>query len=69
MPFIKFSKTRTTCEAEPQSFEAGRVYELPEASCQRWKRRDVAEDATEAEFKAQSKPARKPAAAPTEDAA
>jgi hypothetical protein len=56
MPFIKFTADRTTVEAQPQVFKAGNVYELSEASCERWKRRKVAEDATEAEFKAQKAP-------------
>lgn len=47
MPFIKFIKSRTTVEEHPQVFEAGRVYEMSEESCERWKRRGVAEDATE----------------------
>lgn len=46
MPFIKFTKSRTTVEEHPQVFEAGRVYEMSEESCERWKRRGVAEDAT-----------------------
>lgn len=55
MPFIKFTQDRSTVEAEPQTFKVGRIYELSEASCERWKRRQAAEDATEAEFKAQGK--------------
>lgn len=47
MPFIKFIKSRTTVEERPQVFEAGRIYEMSEESCERWKRRGVAEDATE----------------------
>lgn len=54
MGFIKFTEDRTTVEAVPQVFKAGRVYELPEMSCERWKKRSVAVDATEAEFKAQA---------------
>lgn len=46
MPFIKFIKSRTTVEEHPQVFEAGRVYEMSEESCERWKRRGFAEDAT-----------------------
>jgi hypothetical protein len=46
MPFIKFIKSRTTVEEHPKVFEAGRVYEMSEESCERWKRRGVAEDAT-----------------------
>lgn len=55
MPFIRFTQDRKTVEAEPQVFAAGRVYELSAGSCERWKRRKVAEDATEADFKAQAK--------------
>jgi hypothetical protein len=55
MPFIKFTADRKTVEAEPQLFEAGRIYELSPESCERWKRRKVAVDATEAEFEAQAK--------------
>lgn len=46
MPFIKFTQTRQTVEERPQVFEAGRVYELSEESCERWKRRGVAVDAS-----------------------
>ncbi|MEY5098794.1 MAG: hypothetical protein RJA36_1513 [Pseudomonadota bacterium] len=53
MPFIKFTKSRTTVEEHPQVFEAGRVYELSEESCERWKRRGFAEDATAPEPVAQ----------------
>jgi hypothetical protein len=62
MPFIKFTQNRKTVEATPQEFCADRVYELNEASCERWKRRGAAVDATEAEFKAQQKPPRAPRA-------
>lgn len=70
--FIRFTNDRSTVEAQPQAFKAGRVYELPEASCERWKRRQAAVDATEAEFAAQAKadkaapkkPADKPPADP-----
>jgi hypothetical protein len=47
MPFIKFTQDRTTVEAEPQVFKAGQVYELPEASCERWVRRGAAEHCNE----------------------
>lgn len=60
--YIKFTEDRTTVEAEPQAFQAGRVYELPLTSCDRWKKRNAAVDATEAEFKAQAKADKKPAA-------
>lgn len=53
--YVRFTETRTTVEAEPQTFAKDRVYELPEASCERWKRRRVAVDATEADFSAQAK--------------
>lgn len=54
MRYIKFTEDRTTVEAVPQIFVVGRVYELPEASCERWKKRNAAVDATETEFKAQT---------------
>lgn len=55
MQFIKFTEGRTTVEAEPQAFKAGRVYQLREDSCERWKKRGVAIDATKDEFDAQAK--------------
>jgi hypothetical protein len=54
MGFIKFTEDRATVEAVPQVFKAGRVYDLPEPSCERWKKRAAAIEATEAEFKAQA---------------
>lgn len=54
MGYIKFTADRSTVEATPQHFKADRVYELAESSCDRWKKRGVAVDATEAEFKAQA---------------
>lgn len=61
MDYIKFTEDRSTVEAEPQHFEAGRVYHLPVPSCERWIKRNAAVPATEAEFKAQdqAKPAKK----------
>lgn len=64
MPFVKFIEDRETVEAVPQVFKGGRVYELPEASCDRWKRRGAAVDATAAEIKGDDKPATKPAKKP-----
>lgn len=60
MDYIKFTEDRSTVEAEPQHFEAGRVYHLPVPSCERWIKRNAAVPATEAEFKAQgqAKPAK-----------
>lgn len=43
MPKIRFIEDRTTVEDTPQHFKAGEVYELPDASCERWVRRGVAE--------------------------
>lgn len=61
MDYIKFTEDRSTVEAEPQHFEAGRVYHLPVPSCERWIKRNAAVPATEAEFKAQdqAKPTKK----------
>lgn len=43
MPKIRFLQDRSTVEAAPQHFKAGQVYELNDASCERWVRRGVAE--------------------------
>ena len=40
---IKFNATQITKEATPQTFQAGAIYDLPEASAERWVRRGVAE--------------------------
>lgn len=45
MPLIMFTKDRATVEEHPQVFKAGEVYDLPEESCERWKRRGCAVDA------------------------
>lgn len=45
MPKIRFLETRTVKDGTGTTFEAGKAYELPEASCARWKLRNVAEDA------------------------
>lgn len=45
MPLILFTKDRATVEEHPQVFKAGEVYDLPETSCERWKRRGCAVDA------------------------
>ncbi len=45
MPRILFTETRTTRATPPETFEKGRIYDLPVASCDRWKLRGVAVDA------------------------
>lgn len=50
MPRILFTETRVVRDehrgtANETKYEAGKVYDLPEASCARWKARGVAVDA------------------------
>ena len=45
MAKVRFSETVTTREARPQTFVAGEVYDLPEASANRWVIRGKAERA------------------------
>lgn len=63
--FVKFTQTRTTKEAEPKTFEAGTIYELPRASVDRWVGRGVAEEVSADDFKAQESAKRNRKAAPT----
>lgn len=42
MTRVLFNETRTTKEADPVTFEAGRVYDLPPRSAARWIARGVA---------------------------
>ena len=56
MPLIMFTKDRATVEEHPQVFKAGEVYDLPEESCERWKRRGVAIDAAEPTPEPEDKP-------------
>lgn len=42
MPKCRFTADCVTREAEPQTFTAGEVYDLPAASVARWVRRGVA---------------------------
>lgn len=43
MAKVKFLERCVTKEAHPQTFEAGKVYDLPDASADRWERRGKAE--------------------------
>jgi hypothetical protein len=43
MPKIRFLETRTLRDGKGTTFEAGKVYELSEPSCERWIRRKAAE--------------------------
>lgn len=60
MPLVKFTQTRVvqdnkTGTPDEERYEAGQIYDLPEASAERWKRRDCAVDPTpdeEAAFRA-----------------
>lgn len=44
---IRFTQTRVTKEAVPQTFEEGKVYDVNAASRDRWIRRGCAVDVTE----------------------
>ena len=55
MPKIKFVKTRTVQDGTGTTYEAGKVYDLPERSCARWIRREVAEPVA---AKTKTKPAK-----------
>lgn len=44
---VKFNLDRTTKDANPQTFKAGEVYELPDASARHWINRGVAEEVVE----------------------
>ncbi len=48
MPKILFTKTSTVQQGDGhgETFEEGKAYDLPAASCERWKRRGVAVDAS-----------------------
>lgn len=47
MPKILFTKTSTVQQGDGlgETFEEGKVYDLPMASCERWRRRGAAVDA------------------------
>ncbi len=45
MPKIRFTETRTVQDGTGTTFVAGKAYLLPEDSCIRWKRRNIAVDA------------------------
>ncbi|MPZ41304.1 MAG: hypothetical protein GEU95_25310 [Rhizobiales bacterium] len=47
MPRLLFTETRVVQQADGlgETYQAGKVYELPAASCERWKARGVAVDA------------------------
>lgn len=68
MPLVRFTHLRITREAEPQRFEAGQVYDLPAASCERWVRRGCAEHVAAKPAAAEAQPRRHRASAAPEQA-
>lgn len=46
MPKVKFLVTRRVKDHTGTTFEKGKVYDLPDKSCEHWKKRGVAEDAS-----------------------
>ena len=66
MPLVRFTESRTTREAQPQNFEAGKVYDLPAASCERWVRRGCAEHVAAKPAAADAPPRRQKASAAAE---
>jgi hypothetical protein len=51
---IKFTQTRTTKEAKPQTFKEGEVHDLPEPSANHWINRGAAVEVEEEKAKAKT---------------